>query len=213
MCFCAAFSVIDSTRDGNAPRAEAVRVVVDLAKRVIEVHAVDGAGHVLGSRALARDKFLAWCAQLPAAASLPWKPAPARITGRASSSPRMRPTTSGDDGPQTRRPHLQVGRSAQRPRRLAEGRRGAGQQERTHAVGRDDQGRSASRRRPCFGGSCRLSKDLSPTSIENPAHTTAGTSSCDGSPVRTSRSSRQRSAARMNDRGNGYWGSGGHCGT
>jgi transposase len=47
-------------------RGEAVRVGVDLAKRVIQVHAVDGAGHVLCSRALARDKFIAWCAQLPA---------------------------------------------------------------------------------------------------------------------------------------------------
>ena len=47
-------------------RVEAVRVGVDLAKRVIQVHAVDGAGHVLTSRALARDKFLPWCAQLPA---------------------------------------------------------------------------------------------------------------------------------------------------
>ena len=47
-------------------RGEAVRVGVDLAKRVIQVHAVDGAGHVLASRALARDKFIAWCAQLPA---------------------------------------------------------------------------------------------------------------------------------------------------
>lgn len=47
-------------------RSEAVRVGVDLAKRVIQVHAVDAAGHVLCSRALARDKFIAWCAQLPA---------------------------------------------------------------------------------------------------------------------------------------------------
>jgi transposase len=47
-------------------RGEAVRVGVDLAKRVIQVHAVDAAGHVLASRALARDKFIAWCAQLPA---------------------------------------------------------------------------------------------------------------------------------------------------
>ena len=39
---------------------------VDLAKRVIQVHAVDGAGQVLTCRALPRDKFLAWCAQLPA---------------------------------------------------------------------------------------------------------------------------------------------------
>jgi transposase len=43
-----------------------VRVGVDLAKRVIQVHAVDAAGHVLVSRALARDKFLPWCVQLPA---------------------------------------------------------------------------------------------------------------------------------------------------
>ena len=47
-------------------RAEAVRVGVDLAKRVIQVHAVDGAGQVLTGRALPRDKFLLWCAQLPA---------------------------------------------------------------------------------------------------------------------------------------------------
>ncbi len=47
-------------------RGEAVRVGVDLAKRVIQVHAVDCAGRVLASRALVRDKFLAWCAQLPA---------------------------------------------------------------------------------------------------------------------------------------------------
>ena len=52
------------TRSGA--RGEAVRVGVDLAKRVIQVHAVDGAGHVLTSRALARDKFMAWCGQLPA---------------------------------------------------------------------------------------------------------------------------------------------------
>ena len=47
-------------------RGQAVRVGVDLAKRVIQVHAVDAAGGVLVSRALARDKFIAWCAQLPA---------------------------------------------------------------------------------------------------------------------------------------------------
>jgi len=47
-------------------RGQAVRVGVDLAKRVIQVHGVDGAGRVLVSRALARVKFLAWCAQLPA---------------------------------------------------------------------------------------------------------------------------------------------------
>jgi hypothetical protein len=49
-----------------AARGQAVRVGVDLAKRVIQVHAVDGAGRVLAARALPRDKFIAWCAQLPA---------------------------------------------------------------------------------------------------------------------------------------------------
>jgi transposase len=44
--------------------AQAVRVGVDLAKRVIQVHAVDANGRVLISRALARDKFIAWCAQV-----------------------------------------------------------------------------------------------------------------------------------------------------
>ncbi|MBZ8142620.1 IS110 family transposase, partial [Rubrivivax gelatinosus] len=42
-----------------------VRVGVDLAKRVIQVHAVDAAGHVVVARALPREKFLPWCAQLP----------------------------------------------------------------------------------------------------------------------------------------------------
>ena len=47
-------------------REGAVRVGVDLAKRVIQVHAVDAAGRVLTSRALARDKFIEWCVRLPA---------------------------------------------------------------------------------------------------------------------------------------------------
>ena len=47
-------------------RGEAVRVGVDLAKRVIQVHAVDALGQVLTARALPRHKFIAWCAQLPA---------------------------------------------------------------------------------------------------------------------------------------------------
>ena len=47
-------------------RREAVRVGVDLAKRVIQVHAVDVSGRVLTSRALARDRFLEWCVRLPA---------------------------------------------------------------------------------------------------------------------------------------------------
>ncbi len=48
------------------PSRAIVRVGVDLAKRVIQVHAVDAAGRVVTSRALARDKFIAWCVQLPA---------------------------------------------------------------------------------------------------------------------------------------------------
>jgi transposase len=44
----------------------AVRVGVDLAKRVIQVHAVDAVGRVLTSKALARDKFIEWCVRLPA---------------------------------------------------------------------------------------------------------------------------------------------------
>jgi transposase len=46
-------------------RAPAARVGVDIAKSVIQVHAVDAAGRVLVRRALKRDQFLAWCAQLP----------------------------------------------------------------------------------------------------------------------------------------------------
>ncbi len=42
-----------------------VRVGVDLAKRVIQVHAVDSAGRIVTARALTREKFLSWCAQLP----------------------------------------------------------------------------------------------------------------------------------------------------
>lgn len=45
-------------------REGAVRVGVDLAKRVIQVHAVDAAGRTVSTRALPRDRFLAWCAQL-----------------------------------------------------------------------------------------------------------------------------------------------------
>ena len=43
-----------------------VRVGVDLAKQVIQVHAVDAAGRRMVARAIKRDQFLAWCAQLPA---------------------------------------------------------------------------------------------------------------------------------------------------
>ena len=43
-----------------------VRVGVDLAKNVIQVHAVDAAGRKVVSRALKREPFVAWCRQLPA---------------------------------------------------------------------------------------------------------------------------------------------------
>ncbi len=46
--------------------AEITRVGADLAKHVIQVHAVDITGKLVTNRALARDKFVAWCAQLPA---------------------------------------------------------------------------------------------------------------------------------------------------
>ena len=43
-----------------------VRVGADLAKNVIQVHAVDAAGRKVVGKALRRDQFVAWCAQLPA---------------------------------------------------------------------------------------------------------------------------------------------------
>jgi transposase len=47
-------------------RALIARVGVDLAKNLIQLHAVDAAGRRLVARALKRDQFMAWCAQLPA---------------------------------------------------------------------------------------------------------------------------------------------------
>src|ERR1035437_10726559 len=46
--------------------SEITRVGVDLAKNVIQVHAVDAAGKVVTNRQLKRDKFIEWCMQLPA---------------------------------------------------------------------------------------------------------------------------------------------------
>jgi len=42
--------------------SEITRVGVDLAKRVIQVHAVDAAGRRVVARALKREQFMAWCA-------------------------------------------------------------------------------------------------------------------------------------------------------
>jgi transposase len=47
-------------------RALIARVGVDLAKTVIQVHAVDRCGQRVLARAMKREQFLAWCAQLPA---------------------------------------------------------------------------------------------------------------------------------------------------
>ena len=44
---------------------EITQVGVDLAKRVIQVHAVNATGRVVVAKALPADKFAAWCAQLP----------------------------------------------------------------------------------------------------------------------------------------------------
>lgn len=41
------------------------RVGVDLAKQVLQIHAVDGAGLMVASRSIARGRFIEWCAQLP----------------------------------------------------------------------------------------------------------------------------------------------------
>ena len=43
----------------------AIRVGVDLAKRVIQVHAVDAVGCVLTGKAVARGKFIEWCVSPP----------------------------------------------------------------------------------------------------------------------------------------------------
>ena len=47
---------------------EITRVGADLAKNVIQIHAVDAAGKVVSNRPLPRDKFMPWCAQQPAGA-------------------------------------------------------------------------------------------------------------------------------------------------
>jgi transposase len=54
------------TRAGAGGEARIVRVGADLAKRVIQVHAVDAAGAVVCRRALRREAFVAWCVRLPA---------------------------------------------------------------------------------------------------------------------------------------------------
>jgi transposase len=50
---------------GEITRVLIARVGADLAKRLIQVHAVDAQGRRVVSRALKRDQFIAWCARLP----------------------------------------------------------------------------------------------------------------------------------------------------
>lgn len=45
--------------------APVARVGVDLSKRVYQVHAIDGSGHVVMAKALSAERFYAWCAELP----------------------------------------------------------------------------------------------------------------------------------------------------
>ncbi len=66
-----------------------VRVCVDLAKNLIQVHAVDAGGRKVAARAFKRDQFFAWCEQLPAAAWWPRRPAPAPTTGPVGCAPRV----------------------------------------------------------------------------------------------------------------------------
>ena len=63
------------------------RVGVDLAKTVIQVHAVDAAGRVLVRRALKRDMFIDWCVQLPAGCLIAMGPVRAHTTGAANCKP------------------------------------------------------------------------------------------------------------------------------
>ena len=46
------------------------RVGVDLAKSITQIHAVDAAGKVVTNRPLPRNKFMAWCVQLPSGCAI-----------------------------------------------------------------------------------------------------------------------------------------------
>lgn len=50
---------------GEITRAMPVRVGADLAKSVIQVHGVDEAGRGVVAKAIKREHFVGWCAQLP----------------------------------------------------------------------------------------------------------------------------------------------------
>ena len=156
-------------------REGAVRVGVDLAKRVIQAHAVDCGERVLTSRALARDKFLAWCTRLPAGCVVAMEASssahhrarkllalglqPRIISGQLVSPYRQEGNTGKNDANDA----AAICEAASRPRmrfipvksveqqsmlRMAEGDGGLGEQERAHPVGRDDPRRHVRRRPP-----------------------------------------------------------------
>jgi transposase len=63
------------------------RVGVDLAQNVFQVHAVDASGNVVTNRMLKRDRFLAWCCDLPPGCLVAiGKPAVAPIIGVGNSA-------------------------------------------------------------------------------------------------------------------------------
>jgi transposase len=63
------------------------RVAADLAKRLIQVHAVNGSERVVLAKAMSPQRFAAWCAQLPPGCIVAMEACPARITGAASCWP------------------------------------------------------------------------------------------------------------------------------
>jgi transposase len=60
------FEKQSTTFERRSPMSEITRVGVDLAKHVIQIHAVDARDQLVTNRTLPRDKFLSWCLQLPA---------------------------------------------------------------------------------------------------------------------------------------------------
>ena len=115
---------------------EMTRAGVDLAKRIIQVHAMDACGRVVDAKALAADKFAAWCAQLPPGCLLAawwlWRLAAVRIPAelqrrqdatRTRHQTRRRPPAHAadpgrqvgrHDGPQTQRQDLAMAGATRR---------------------------------------------------------------------------------------------------
>ena len=78
-------SVIGEEKSVNEiTRLPVVRVGVDIAKLVIQMHAVDAAGRAVVRRTLKRDQVLAWRAKLHRAASWRWRRAAGRTIRAAN---------------------------------------------------------------------------------------------------------------------------------